>query len=167
MAAEQLSRLRAPDEAEAATVASWSRSVEEARRWCSVAVHPFPADTVTGWWQAPDVVPRVLVVTEDEHPVAYGELWTDEEEDEVELARIIVDPGRRRAGIGRQLITQLVEAARATGLADCYLRVVHDNVAALGLYRSTGFVDVDEERTRAWNEGQPAQFVWLERPDFR
>jgi ribosomal protein S18 acetylase RimI-like enzyme len=107
----------------------------------------------------------VLAPGETGEPLAYGELWTDEEEDEVELARIVVDPHRRRAGLGRELVAQLVAAARATGLRGCFLRVAPGNAAALSLYRSCGFVDVDEDRSRGWNEGQPAQFAWLERVD--
>ncbi|MGI3223421.1 GNAT family N-acetyltransferase [Streptomyces sp. GTA36] len=45
---------------------------------------------------------RLLV--EDERPVAYGELWFDAEEDEVELARIIVAPDARGRGLGRVLV---------------------------------------------------------------
>jgi ribosomal protein S18 acetylase RimI-like enzyme len=151
---------------DAAVIARWSQSAEEARRWCSRAVHPFPPSDVVGWWDAPDVVPRVLVEGEEREPLAYGELWLDETENEVELARIIVDPDRRRAGLGRALVTRLVETARATGLRDCFLRVAPDNTAASRLYRSCGFVDVEEDRSRAWNDGQPTQFVWLERVDF-
>ncbi|HEX8488687.1 MAG TPA: GNAT family N-acetyltransferase [Propionibacteriaceae bacterium] len=159
-------RLRRPEAADAAVVASWSRSADEARRWCSLAVHPFPPSEVISWWGAADVDPQVLLVGEEGRPEAYGELWLDEQENEVELARIIVRPARRRAGLGRELVTRLVEEARATGLRDCFLRVAPDNSAALGLYRSCGFVDVEEERSRAWNESQPRQFVWLERVDF-
>jgi len=161
-----VTRLRHPKPTDAAVIAGWSQSAEEARRWCSRAVHPFPAGEVLDWWQAADVDPWVLDVGDPPAPAAYGELWVDEEEDEVELARIVVDPQRRRSGVGRLLVMELVGVARATGLADCFLRVAPDNVAALQLYRSAGFTDVDQERSRAWNLSQPTEFSWLERPDF-
>ena len=158
-------RLIPPQDGHAAVVAGWSRSAEEARRWCSVAEHPFPAERVRDWWADPDVQPWVLVEEPDAPPVGYGELWLDEEEDEVELARLIVDPDRRRSGQGRALVAALVEAAAAAGLSRCLLRVVPDNAPAIGLYRAAGFAEVDPDRAAEWNQGQPTEYVWFEWPD--
>ena len=153
-----------PQDADAGLVAGWSRSAEEARRWCSVAEHPFPAERVRGWWADPDVQPWLLVEEPDADPVGYGELWLDEEEDEVELARLIVDPTQRRRGLGRALVGQLVAAATATGLSACLLRVAPDNGPAIALYRAAGFSEVEPERAAEWNQGQPAAYRWFEWP---
>ena len=153
-----------PREEDAAVVAGWSRSAEEAGRWCSVAVHPFPPERVRGWWTDDDVQPWVLVEEPEAEPVGYGELWLDDEEDEVELARLIVDPARRRSGVGRALVAQLVAAASATGLSGCLLRVAPDNAPAIALYQAAGFAEVDPERTARWNQGQPTEYVWFEWP---
>jgi ribosomal protein S18 acetylase RimI-like enzyme len=158
------SHLVTPQDGQAAVVAGWSRSAEEARRWCSVAEHPFPADRVRGWWAGADVQPWLLVDDLDGSPVGYGELWLDADEDEVELARLIVDPARRRSGQGRALVAALVEAAAATGLSGCLLRVAPDNAPAIGLYRAAGFAEVDPARTAEWNQGQPTEYVWFEWP---
>jgi [ribosomal protein S18]-alanine N-acetyltransferase len=155
-------RLVPPEHPDAGVVAGWSRSAEEARRWCSVAEHPFPPDRVSGWWGAADVRPWLLVTQPDPRPVGYGELWLDEEEDEVELARLIVDPTQRRRGLGRALVAQLVAAAGATGLSGCLLRVAPDNAAAIALYTATGFAEVDADRAAEWNQGQPAAYRWFE-----
>ena len=155
-------RLIAARDQHAAVVAGWSRSAEEARRWCSVAEHPFPADRVRGWWADADVRPWLLVTEPDARPVGYGELWLDEEEDEVELARLIVDPAQRRRGLARALVAQLVAAAEATGLSGCLLRVAPDNGAAIALYRATGFTEVDADRAAEWNQGQPTAYRWFE-----
>jgi ribosomal protein S18 acetylase RimI-like enzyme len=159
-------RLVRPNEEDAVTVAGWSRSSEESRQWCSVEQHPFPPDRVRRWWAEADVRPFLLVADGYVAPVGYGEVWVDDAEDEVELARLIIDPARRRSGLGRQLVTQLLVVARATGMGACQLRVSPDNAAALGLYRSVGFADVDPDRTAEWNRGQPASYVWFEWPDF-
>ncbi|MET1005259.1 MAG: GNAT family N-acetyltransferase [Propionibacteriaceae bacterium] len=159
-------RLVRPTPADAAVIAGWSRSAEEAARWCSRAEHPFPAAAVLRWWDADDVEPWLLVSERPRTPLAYGELWHDEEEDEVELARLIVAADRRRTGLGRLLVAGLVSEARASGRAACCLRVAPDNTSALALYRSAGFRDVDPDRSAAWNEGQPVAYVWLERLDF-
>jgi hypothetical protein len=39
------------------------------------------------------------VLREDGRPVAYGELWHDADEDEIGLARLIVDPAGGRIGL--------------------------------------------------------------------
>ena len=75
-------RLVAAEPPHSATVASWSRTAAETRQWCSRDDHPLPADVVTGWWEADDVQPWLLVSAAGQ-PVAYGELWLDPDEDEV------------------------------------------------------------------------------------
>jgi ribosomal-protein-alanine N-acetyltransferase len=159
-------RLVRPFPEDASLIASWSRSAEEAERWCSRDEHPFPPAAILRWWEADDVQPWLLVTTAPRTVVAYGELWHDEEEDEVELARLIVAADRRRTGIGRLLVSALVTEARSSGRAACCLRVAPDNGAALALYRSAGFTEVDAGRTAAWNVGQPTPYVWLERIEF-
>ncbi|MFC6148433.1 MULTISPECIES: GNAT family N-acetyltransferase [Mumia] len=149
-----------PTADDAPLVASWSRSADEARRWCSTVEHPFDPDRVRRWWNDDDVRPWLLV--EDTAPVAYGEVWVDHDEDEGEIARVLVDPAARGRGVGRALATLLVADARDQGLAACFVRVIPDNGAALAAYRSAGFVDVDPARTAEWNAPQPVPYVWLE-----
>jgi ribosomal protein S18 acetylase RimI-like enzyme len=147
----------------APTIASWSTTAAEAGMWVSRAEHPFPSDVVAGWWEDDHVTPWVLL----DHagtPVAYGEIWDDEEEDEVELARLIVDPSRRREGAGRRLAAGLVDIARSSGRGACFLRVVPDNEAALALYRASGLVVVDEALMEEWNAAQPVAYVWMQHP---
>jgi [ribosomal protein S18]-alanine N-acetyltransferase len=162
VSAEKTSRLVPPRDADALVVAGWSRSAEEARRWCSVVEHPFPGERVRGWWAEAGVRPWLLVEGPDARPVGYGELWLDEEEDEVELARLIIDPAQRRRGFGRALVGHLVASAAATGLSGCLLRVAPDNDAAIGLYQAAGFFEVGADRTADWNAGQPAEYRWFE-----
>ena len=155
-------QLMSPQDADAETVAGWSRSAEEARRWCSVADHPFPAERVRGWWVDPDVQPWLLIAEPGAQPVGYGELWLDADEDEVELARLIIDPAQRRRGLGRALVGHLLAAAEATGLSGCLLRVAPDNAPAIKLHQAAGFADVDAPRAVEWNQGQPAAYRWFE-----
>lgn len=155
-------RLRGATATHVDSVASWSTSASEARRWAALPQHPFPPAAITRWWLHPDVAPWLLVDPEDV-PVAYGEIWDDPEQDEVELARLIVDPHRRRQGVGRRLVDRLLEEAGHSGRADCFLRVVPDNAAALALYRTSGFRDVDDQQAAAWNEHEPTAYVWLQK----
>ena len=123
-------------------------------------MHPFPASAVATWWQRPDVQPWLLVDPQDV-PVGYGEIWDDADEDEVELARLIVDPRTATQGVGRRLVDQLLTLARCSGRTDCFLRVAPDNTTAIALYRSAGFRDVDTTDADAWNQQQPVAYVWL------
>ena len=96
-------------------------------------------------------------------PMAYGELWLEAEEDEVELARLIVEPMMRGRGVGRRLVAALVEKAALTGLSGVILRVDPGNAAAVRCYRACGFRDLDAHRNAEWNKGQPATYTWMER----
>jgi ribosomal-protein-alanine N-acetyltransferase len=92
--------------------------------------------------------------------VAYGELWIDNDEAEVELARLIVDPGERGQGLGRRLVMELAVLARFRH-PQVFLRVHTDNVAARRCYAGTGFEPVAPHLAALWNASQPTQYVWL------
>jgi ribosomal protein S18 acetylase RimI-like enzyme len=140
----------------AAAVAGWSRSAEECRRWCSRdEVSP---EVVAGWSAAADVAAYVGI--EEGQPVAYGELWLDDDEAEVELARLIVAPARRGRGLGRELVTRLTERALRHHPA-VFVRVHPDNRPALRCYAAAGFLPVPPPQAQEWNRGQPFPYVWL------
>jgi len=141
---------------QAALVAAWATSADEADRWCSRPEHPFPAEVVAGWSGQPDVSAYLLLA--GDQPVGYGEVWSDDEEDEAELARLIVAPAARGRGAGRALTAALVAHA---GFEDIFLRVRPDNAVAIACYRGAGFVDVAPELQDEWNAPQPYPFTWL------
>lgn len=154
--------LTRPTVRNAAEIAGWSGSIQEAGYWCASA-HPFPATAITAWWADEDVRPCLLLDPSGE-PVAYGELWVDD--NEVELARLMVDPERRGEGIGRRMIGAMLELARAEGHSNCIIRVAPGNEDALGAFRLWGFRDIDESTAAEWNQEQDATFHWLERPNL-
>lgn len=58
-----------------------------------------------------------------------------------EIWGLSVDPGDRRQGIGRRLLTLAVEALRATGATRIWVEVPSDPVLpAYGFYRAVGWV---------------------------
>lgn len=59
--------------------------------------------------------------------------------DEVELLLCAVDSACRRQGVGRALVRQSVETARARGANRLFLEVRDGNAPALRLYRASGF----------------------------
>lgn len=152
--------LREFQEEDAAHIVRWAIDVAEVRRWAGLSSLPSVPD-VLGWHADPDV--HAYVLGRVHRPVAYGEVWVDQAEGEVELARIIVDPAKRRAGFGARLVDALLGRAAGFGLPVAYVRVVPENVAAIRCYEGCGFCRVagsDEDR---FNEGQPVRYVWLRR----
>jgi len=145
--------------AHAGVVAGWARSPEEVLRWCGRPEFPLPGEMVEAWQEDPEVRSRLLIT--DSVPIGYGELWLDAEENDVELARIIVAPPMRGRGLGRALVQALLSEARATGPGDIFMRVHPDNRVALSCYRGAGFVPVPAELAAQWNVPQPVNYVWL------
>ena len=62
---------------------------------------------------------------------------------EYEIHTIGVDPAYQGQGIGRRLVSQLLELASGSVI---FLEVRTDNAAAIGLYESFGFVNVGLRR---------------------
>lgn len=153
--------LRSPTAADAALLGGWSQSAEETLMWCSSQEHPVSPERVRSWWGPSDVAPYLALGTGGD-PLAYGELWLEPDEDEVELARLIVAPRFRGRGIGRALVAALVDRAAATGLGSVILRFRPGNDAASRCYRASGFRELDAERNAEWNKGQPATYTWME-----
>jgi ribosomal protein S18 acetylase RimI-like enzyme len=144
------------DRRSAAVVAGWAGTPDESMLWCSLP--EVTADVVDGWSQRPDV--EAFVLCDDRHVVAYGEIWVDPDEREVELAHVIVDPTRRGEGLGNHLITELVgQACRHYPLIA--LRVHSRNDAAIRCYARAGFERAADADTAAWNVGQPVEYVWM------
>ncbi|MFH8486701.1 GNAT family N-acetyltransferase [Streptomyces longisporoflavus] len=145
--------------ADAATVAGWPASADEVALWCGMREFPVAARVVAGWQLGEDVRGHVLV--KRERLLAYGEVWCDEEEDEAELARIIVAPDVRGRGVGRSLVRGLAGLALRVGYTEIFMRVHPGNAAALRCYRRAGFLPVDPALAAEWNAPQPVGYVWL------
>jgi ribosomal protein S18 acetylase RimI-like enzyme len=115
------------------------------------------------WHAEPGV--RAYLLAVDDEPVGYGEIWEDPDEDEAELARLIVDPARRGRGLGRLLATSLLGETRRLGWVDVWLRVAPDNEPAHRAYAAAGFRRATPAEESAFNANQPVEFVWLRAPD--
>lgn len=154
---ESLREFRASDARE---VARWPSSLDEVRRWAG-SDPGWPVDvSVFGRWHAdPDV--RPYIICDGEAPIGYGEVWVDEPEQEVELARIIVKPAIRGSGVGKRLVRLLLERASLSGFPEAFVRVVPENGAALACYRGAGFSTVSESEREEYNRGQPIGYIWM------
>jgi [ribosomal protein S18]-alanine N-acetyltransferase len=155
--------LRAFEDSYAPVVAGWASTAEEVGLLSGREAYPFPADLVGSWRKVADDIKSYLCF-DGEMPVGYGELWLDDEEDEVELARIIVAPELRGKGIGTEFVRALLQPALAAEYSAVFLRVRPDNERAIKTYLRVGFEPVDEKLAAEWNEPQPINYTWLQYP---
>jgi [ribosomal protein S18]-alanine N-acetyltransferase len=154
------------DPLQAELVASWAVGDEVVRSWCARDDDTVPADVVREWSRADDVE-AYLFRDPAGQPVAYGELWLDDEEGEVELARLLVAPERRGQGVGRALTRALRDRARSTHpeLPAVILRVRPENEQGIRAYTAAGFVAVPADEQATWNHGQRFAYHWMVLPD--
>lgn len=78
----------------------------------------------------------------DEHGVSVGHIGLVLPGPTVaRVVRVIVDPGQRGRGLGRQLMEAVIDRAASLGVTTLTLNVVAANATAIGLYSSLGFED--------------------------
>lgn len=77
-----------------------------------------------------------------------------------ELQRIAVVSGRRRTGLGRDLLDAAIAHAREQGARRMLLEVREDNEAAQALYARAGFTELDR-RLRYYRDGAAAVVLEL------
>ena len=65
--------------------------------------------------------------------------------DYLHLARIIVDPSKRRMGYGRSLCNELLNIAKQKGYNKISLNVYRDNSKAFTLYENIGFREISDK----------------------
>ena len=141
-------------------VASWALDAKEVALLSGRTEYPFPEDLLTNWRTVEKDIHSYLLFDGDQ-PVGYGEIWLDDEEDEVELARIIVDPKLRGRGVGGELVRALLGPALDAGYSEVFIRVRPENVPAIRAYHGSGFVDVPAALMEEWNDGQPVPYRWM------
>lgn len=74
-----------------------------------------------------------------------------------EIKRMYVDPSARGAGLARRLLVELESAAAALGARVARLDTGRDMAPAIGLYRGTGYVEIDDYN------GNPDAGWWFEK----
>jgi len=82
-----------------------------------------------------EVAVGVALVFPSPMTVRLDELWV--------LRDLYVARGHRGQGVGRALVTRVLDDARAAGVPRISLQTESDNDAARGLYRSLGFIAPD------------------------
>ncbi len=139
---------------------AWAQDARELAAWAALDHRP-DVSVFADWHSDPDI--SAFVLLEGDTPVAYGEIWLELAEREVEFARLLVAPAHRRHGIGSRLMRLLMQRAPVDSIDEFWLRVVPDNEPALALYATLGFNPVAEPEQRRMNAEKPRDYVWLRR----
>jgi [ribosomal protein S18]-alanine N-acetyltransferase len=84
------------------------------------------------------------VVTVSRQVMAYGVMSFGA--GEAHILNLCVSEGYRCRGVGKRLLSSLVERATAAGMAEAFLEVRPSNTAAIRLYLSMGFEQVGMRR---------------------
>lgn len=82
---------------------------------------------------------------------------------EAEVLTLAVDPGKRRRGIGRDLLARLEAALLAEGCTRLMLEVASDTPGAQALYAAAGFTEKGRRRGYYARAGSRADAVLMER----
>ena len=105
-------------------------------------------------------VARCWVLREAEHVIGYVCLW--EIGDEVHVTNIAVHPESRRRGLGRTLLSSILDDARQRRLRVVGLEVRPSNHEALGMYDSFGFKVVGRRKGYYYDTGEDALVMELD-----
>lgn len=100
-------------------------------------------------WSHPEVV-----VSDKGDVIGFMVYWSVA--DEVHLLNVVVDAPWRRRGIGRALVTRLVELSRAAAMRYVTLEVRVSNAPAQQLYRALGFERAGLRRRYYADNGEDA-----------
>jgi ribosomal protein S18 acetylase RimI-like enzyme len=89
------------------------------------------------WLARPEAI---AMVAENTGTVAFG--LALEAGSDAELLTIATDPASRQTGLGRRIFQALDNEARIRGLERWVLEVARNNLPAIGLYKSSGFMEI-------------------------
>ena len=102
-----------------------------------------------------------LVAMDDGHLAGY--IGSQSVLGESDMMNVAVFPAYRRRGIGRMLVSQLVQHLREKGNRSLTLEVRASNAGAIALYESMGFVQVGLRKTYYRN---PREDAWILRKEW-
>jgi len=103
-------------------------------------------------------IPRVARLGEP--VVGYAITWRVV--DELHIGNLAVAPAAQKRGIGRAILTHLLDVAREQALAYATLEVRVSNVAAIALYERSGFRPVAMRRRYYPDNGEDAMVMLRE-----
>lgn len=101
---------------------------------------------------------RYVVYTENDRVYGYGGMWLIF--DEAHITNIAVDPNRRREGIAKKIMLEMMRVALAQNCVCMTLEVRETNLPAQNLYRQLGFRQNGYRRGYYEDTGEGALILW-------
>lgn len=101
---------------------------------------PWSTEAMATLLGQPGVVGTLLTDPASQVPLGYALMRSAA--GEAEILTLGIDPQRRRAGLGRRLLADLIARARTAGAEALFLEVADGNRAARSLYYTAGFREV-------------------------
>jgi len=108
--------------------------------FATIDQEPLSAEEAHEWWQDAKRYPLLVAGLEDDGVAGWARLfpWKQRGFDIVEDL-VYVDPLHHQAGLGRELLANLIEAARDLGYKTIVASLAADNRAGLRLHEKLGF----------------------------
>lgn len=100
-----------------------------------------------------------VVARLDNKVVGYGGVWMVI--DEAHITTVAVSDEFRRRGIGKEIVTYLLDEARKRGMTCSTLEVRAGNTAAITLYRNLGFESTATRKGYYPDNKEDALVMWL------
>ena len=135
------------------SAANWQQELADPRRPGVGLWRPLPGEA-TEAEGCPEAIPGA-----DPQLVAMACGWLVV--DELHITLVAVDPAWRQRGVGRRVLTALLESARSAGAAHATLEVASSNGPARGLYGALGFATAGCRRGY-YRNGDDALIQWLD-----
>ncbi len=118
--------------------------------FATIDSEPLSTEEAADWWEAHARRSRLIVATDDSGVIGWARLfpWKQRGIDVVEDL-VYVDPVHHGQGIGRALLTELIEQATGLGYRTIVATVATDNRSGLRLHEKLGFESVGTIRNAA------------------
>jgi L-amino acid N-acyltransferase YncA len=133
--------------------------------FATIDSEPLDVEEAESWWDT-HASRNTMLVAVDEHGVlGWGRLlpWKQRGFDAVEDL-VYVDPVHHGRGIGRQLLSRLIEEAKQSGCKTIVASVAADNHAGLRLHQGLGFEVVGTIKNCAFKFDRWMDITLVQRP---
>jgi L-amino acid N-acyltransferase YncA len=123
--------------------------------FATIDSEPLSKEEATAWWNEHGSRRLTLVAVDDGDVVGWAQLlpWRQRGYEVVEDL-VYVDPVYQKKGVGRELLSRAIEAARTTGCRTIVASVATDNTPGLRLHESLGFETVGTIKNAAYKFGR-------------
>ena len=100
----------------------------------------------------------LLVAVEEGKVLGYGGFWLIGEE--INIVTVAVNPKKRRKGLGRALVSELLKLGKEKNAKVATLEVRVSNEAAIKLYEGFGFIQIAIRKGYYSNNKEDAMVMW-------